>query len=1460
MPQISKIRIVNFNYNDGNRFIPDELYDLSNDSGEALNSLFNLNNGGGKTVLVQLMMQPVNPKAMAGGRRIEDYFVRQGDHSFVLIEWTTDGSKDKLLTGIAMAASISNSSDDNQRGNSIKYYTFKTVYDDNSQYSIARLELSKCENGRYIPAAFEYVREKAKASKGTLEYYSSDDSVKWAEELAHYGIYRNEWETVIETLNKDEGGLNQYFDDAKTSDKLIAKFFIPAIEQKMRSVAGKGADGSLETMLISYSKKISEKESVIKEHETNKRLLVTLTELNDMSDKLYSINEDFLTSIAETCGFKAALSKHIAEIEDEIEVLVREKDGQNAMIEHIDHEEKSKAFYLAEDSFADAESAYEDAKGKLDNCKEELEKLEHREDLLHCAKLYKEIAEIEGRIEGLKQLILDKEKNSEDAGKIAALKYSVSVKAGAKISELENSLGEKETEIEVNCAELENAKKAVTKVKAEFRESEHRIVRAEAALEETKNNSDRLIDKLGIDAIRQFDGFYQKYELESVRTAKEQQQQEVLSKLEQIQAAMGSLEKRRNEVPGKKAKLEISINGAELRLSRVQEDVKVYDELYDMLVKICNKYSLNEDTIFSGRLQSVVKEEYDRSQANLNKCMHEHDTLEERLKAAQNGYVHILPQIIEYVKNTGISCQTGEEYLINQIESGLISEEKLNDILENYPELAYAILFYTEKDLKNFAAAGNIDWLPAIVPLLTMDQVTKILSNEAESGEYLAAWDREYFSDKTGFCGKIEGCIAENENRIERYRTKLAEGEEEKKLLGKFTYGNTWKADRESEIAQISADIAKWKGEVEKLDAELAGIKEDIDSAKEQEKSFRENLNNIGKWFDNYADLLAKIDDEIEGCNKLESLSIEHRRLQKKLEEAENILRAAENKKNVLDKEKDELEKALADVKALFVKVSDAEEAELIEGDMDVLFSQYTTLENNMSAALGRLNEELGVAAGEKKDAQAELATYHSCDQTEYASLTFSPDTFEQIKKEIESVKKTLEICQKHHDECHHEYTKYQTEKDSAKRALADYQDGAPLPRNEIGGDFKNRRAAAKNRIKEIDIKNKGLWNEKQQLNNTVTGVDFCLQDTGTSEKVMSVSLSENIEEQWKTVKSKLMKDRDAYTKGRDRLCNSIRDAINEYRNITLAEIVEKLNSVKRILEDVGIRGDRLFTVSESIGTMIASIEKINSQIETDLREIENDFDDIVSQCVNQGRRMYLDLRTIANSSRAHIFPGKPQTQMVKMALPDENEISQEASRIAIRTELESGANEISTLIKNAADEKEIQKRARRIVSSQNMLHRYIKQDSIQVKVFKIDMNAENSGYKRWEDTLTQSSGAEKFVVFFSVVLTLMNYTRATEGIVSRNTKSVLILDNPFGKITSAHLLKPMFDIAKHFNVQLICLSDINKSDVINCFDCVIKLVIKAQNLSSFEIMTHEGNEKIEHGYYKVMNGQLSLF
>lgn len=62
MAHNTKMRNVNYQYNDGNRLIIDELFDFEGET-ESLNDvLINAINGGGKSVLDLLMMQPVIPK------------------------------------------------------------------------------------------------------------------------------------------------------------------------------------------------------------------------------------------------------------------------------------------------------------------------------------------------------------------------------------------------------------------------------------------------------------------------------------------------------------------------------------------------------------------------------------------------------------------------------------------------------------------------------------------------------------------------------------------------------------------------------------------------------------------------------------------------------------------------------------------------------------------------------------------------------------------------------------------------------------------------------------------------------------------------------------------------------------------------------------------------------------------------------------------------------------------------------------------------------------------------------------------------------------------------------------------------------------------------------------------------------------------------------------------------------
>ena len=1455
MPQINKIRIVNLKYNDGNRFIPDELFDLSSDKGEALNSLFNLTNGGGKTVLVQLMMQPVHPRAMAGGRHIEEYFAYPGAHSYIVIEWNTDGSNEKLLTGIAIAG---RNSDDSQRGNSIRYYTFKTVYEYNSPYAIAALELSKNENGRYVPASFDYVRDKAKASRGMLEYYSSDDTANWNKELAEYGIYRAEWETVIEALNKDEGGLNQYFDGAKTSDKLIEKFFIPAIENKMNSVAVGGKDSSLETMLLNYAKKISEKEAVIQERDNNRRLLNELTHLGTMSDELYTAGEKFTSVISEACGFRASLGKAIKSIEEEAAETDKAVRQIEEKLARIEHEEKSGEYYESLDEYETARIALANVQESLNRTEEETQKKKHAEDVLMAARLHWQIKKADIDISTYKRLISEKENNSEDAEQILKLKYSIFIKAEKEQKALVNNIEDNGNRIQKKADELQDAETDLQKAENAMDMAKNQYRDISAKLDALKQITDDRRLLLGVEIARRLDGFYEGKEIEGELQRKSDYRTTLVSAITQMQNDRAALTDRKVIIPEELAELKFEHERLCEKKDKTEEELSEYNKTIEVLEKICNKYSLDGSAIFSGRLVEAVREKKELTEAGLRKHEQDKRSLEKRRKAADEGHVHIIPEIMDYIASTGSIFRTGEEYLTGLIERGMITREKAENILEKYPEFAFSLLFDNEEEMQKFLTAGNAEWFQAAVPIFTMDQVNTLLDETAGRNRFLAVYDKTYFADKAGYCRLLTAEIDAREEQISRIKERLQKCEREAKLVEGFDYPPGWSDAQEQIMKELEKKISASVAKKRELEKERDETNEKLSALEKEISNKNIKLTETDKWlslFEEFKTMLGRekelFDTQQSVYSALNEAEIECRKYSDIVSELKNEMRGFENARIQLNQK-------LSRVKEILDNVDNATEADTVDGALEDLYSSYQTLCRSMSSSLEKL--EISLAEAQKnKAAYTDEINGYDCDIAEYKDVYFSSELLNTAKQELKKSEEKLEKIRAEFVECCKVQASSEQRFGAARKTLESYG-GEALPKNEIGGNFKERIHTAKTEKNQLTEKNRKLERERKSLERTFDKSGNAMAELSSVEKVTTVALSDNPEEQWKEVHGRINGMKNDFSMRREKLIRKIDNTVAAFTESTLAEIVNKLTNIGSMLYDSGMKGDRLYTVSESIGMMIASIEKINSKIETDLREIENDFNDIVNQCMNQGKRMYLDLRSIAASSKARIFAGKPQTQMVKMNLPDEKEISEEASRIAIKGEIEQGANEIKELMRVGADDKQIRKRAGVIVSSERLLHRYIRQESIQVKVFKIDMNSANSVYKRWEDTLTQSSGAEKFVVFFSVVLTLMNYTRSAVGLVSKNSRSVLILDNPFGKITSAHLLRPMFDIAKHFNVQLICLSDINKSDVIGCFDCVIKMVIKKQSLSNFDIMTHEGNELIEHGYYKVMNGQIKLF
>lgn len=182
----------------------------------------------------------------------------------------------------------------------------------------------------------------------------------------------------------------------------------------------------------------------------------------------------------------------------------------------------------------------------------------------------------------------------------------------------------------------------------------------------------------------------------------------------------------------------------------------------------------------------------------------------------------------------------------------------------------------------------------------------------------------------------------------------------------------------------------------------------------------------------------------------------------------------------------------------------------------------------------------------------------------------------------------------------------------------------------------------------------------------------------------------------------------------------------------------------------------------------------------------------------------------------------------------------------------------IAKLEQGELTEAELKQKAEEAVSSKHLLRKYIRKENIELMAYKVDANRNHAEYRRWKDIPRINSGAEKFLVYFAVIVLLMDYSGSEAGIRIAEHTNVLILDNPFAVITSAHVLEPMFRMAKQFRIQLICLSDITKCDITNCFDLHIKAAVRQNLLSDISILSHEENEKIEHGFYRAK--QIELF
>lgn len=236
MAQINRIRVNNVKYNFGTQYYDDFVMRFS-----GKNTIYDLANGGGKSVLMLLLLQNMIPNCTLDDKQpIEKLFRSGNDNTTIhsLVEWKLDACNihngAKYMTTGFCARKGRDTGDEGETGRetaNIEYFNYCIFYREFGENDIKNLPLIR--NGERITynGLKNYLRDLEKKDYG-VEVKIFDRKGDYQNFISNYGLYESQWE-IIRGINKTEGHVRTYFENNyKTTRKVVEDLLIEEIIEK----------------------------------------------------------------------------------------------------------------------------------------------------------------------------------------------------------------------------------------------------------------------------------------------------------------------------------------------------------------------------------------------------------------------------------------------------------------------------------------------------------------------------------------------------------------------------------------------------------------------------------------------------------------------------------------------------------------------------------------------------------------------------------------------------------------------------------------------------------------------------------------------------------------------------------------------------------------------------------------------------------------------------------------------------------------------------------------------------------------------------------------------------------------------------------------------------------------------------------------------------------------------------
>lgn len=1432
MPAIRKIRIVNFRFNDGAKLIPDEIFCTENAEGKPIDTLLNLDNGGGKSVIVQLLLQPVCPKAKVQNRNISDYFQKGTDHAFVLIEWSLDGSSNSLLTGIALAASTT--ADDENESKTVRFYTFMHDYTKTGdKLDLINLPLTERTGSHIRPMSFDDLRKYLQNRK--VDYYSSEsaDQRRYQKRLEEYGILHTEWENILVRINAVEGGITKFFEEYRTADSLLDKFIIPGVMPNDTASAEE-----LEEMFVHYADSYAGQEENLRLQSQIKSFTEKLQGILPFMRNMWNAEDARIQAIHQLADHLFTLDHSIRIESDKQTQFEQTIAGLKAKLHHIKAEKASEVYYLAEENFDKAFNELEKCRQRKEDAEKQRDKFAHMVNVLNAAKEYAELLEQQNEEKALTAQIRELEHGTQDS-RILSLKYSLSLLAAKLKQQTESNLHQEE-------AARKEQSDALCKVKEKIEQLTTQLNDKNVNLNQTIGSKKIMIKQinqglleLALQITVMLDGSYSREDIENIRSGYDKQIKKANDEITDYQNEETQLGQELDAQDAERTELTQAQANCNVRLQQYKIAMEQYNEAYNAVHPVLEHLSIPESRLFTDEPITSLDNILAKLTEQMRQTERSAEMLAEQLRCIEAGQLHLSKAAIDFLQESDVSFQTGEQYL--NFQSPRIRE----GILAVNPLVAYAVIVDSKKEqIKLLSQTTNL-WLSAVVPVYSRSELADMADGIwSENNRFLSAFDKEYFNDASAYKGVIQQRLDDTKAEIEHIQHQISEWNSERSILSAFTYTADDEQRIQEQISSCQSELRTILDKLSALDKRKADIKKRTEELRElinaeqhilrQTENHQKEFERIYDTISQYEELSRQITDMESSCKQLaaqiESEQSEESRL------SELIAECDEKIKQLNDK--------LTEYQNLLAELKDSPEADILSEDYSAMIAEYRMYQENYSSNLQELHRQLQKVQQSIKIKEKGILRFH-IEPAEYEKAVYSDDAYQRTEEQLSQAQIEHDQASEQHSaavECH---AKAESALEQAKAKLSELRTEL-LPRSEVGSDFERRIAECKSALDDSEKIKQDCSDKLTELNAdrkytakyaerfTVEYADYTpklsdvLQDTNNLRDTI-----ENYIEKLKIAESKTRKYHNT--------------ELEPFRN-THTLFTGTLDGILSVIDNHDIAGDKYFTLYERTEGDIRRYHDRIVQLAVLLKDVEDSRKQLVTNCLQRVGRLHENLTILSKKSTIQI--GNAKKQMIRIDLPDIEPMSEQpAERIN---------QYITEQVKKYLSEQDTSaKTHHEYLAIRRLLNCYLGKEIIPITVFKIDKNVQNSRYRSWQDALKANSGGEQFVVLFSLIVSVMNYTRSLTSSLG-TTSGVLILDNPFGPISSPHLLEPMFRIARHFHIQLICLTHLGTAAVTSFFDMVYQLRFKNLPLSNVEILESEAKLHMEHAYY--LSDQLSLF